>query len=119
MDDACTITIEDGQYAGTYVTSCQTVEYITEDLCNAGSSTIYLYPAMRTGDSTSYISIASLSHAVYRSSSSYSGTYITDVSSVSFNDRSNYYREVESTSFSFQIVIVAVVVLLLLLRRGK
>lgn len=92
MDEYVIITI-DGQYGGDYYVSEEAAKYITSDGVNRGSSTIYLYPSIRQGSNTPYISIASLSYPVYHPSSSYNTVTITDISSVRFNNRGYFVRD--------------------------
>lgn len=92
-DGSCMVTFS-GDHGGTYITSCDTVEFIDDHLRNTGTTSIYLYPEFRTSNTDqNYIVIPVSSYPYWYNNTSYNRAYITNASDVSFNARSYYYRE--------------------------
>lgn len=94
MDDYAVVTLDGGTLSGDWYVSKTLVQYLTADLGNSGSSTIYLYRDVNTSGNYNreYISISSLSSAVYHPSSgstSYLSGYTVSYSSLA----AQFYRQ--------------------------
>lgn len=89
MPDFAEVTI-DGSYPGTYLVPVNQVQYLTDELLNTSSSTIYLYSVY--GNSYPQIRIAANSNPVYYTQNNYSGVDVSGVTSVEFNFTANIYR---------------------------
>lgn len=114
MDDYCEVTFE-GDQGGTYYVACSLVEYIADDMVNTGNSTIYLYTSPQQSNNSYALSISAFSYPRY--SSGYNTYYVTNATNVSFNNRSNYYRERQMVDPVFSILISAVLLINLLIHR--
>lgn len=105
-DQGCTVTI-DGNYGGTYYTSCSSIQYIEDgSLFNIGSSTITLYP-QKSNQNYPRISIPSNSYPRYYANSSTSYVELTNISRTDFNIYSQIYRYNERYSsiiISFMLI---------------
>lgn len=103
MSDYSTITF-DGDQGGTYYVAADLVQYLSPDLFNNGSQTIYLYSDRTTHNNV--ITIYSLSYPRYRSGNNYSTySYITNAENVTFSDYGNFAREKELISYVVLFII--------------
>lgn len=109
MEQYCTVSFS-GDHGGRYYVTCDQVEFITSDLGNSSSETIYLYPTI-SNDHVNYIRINSLGNPEYRSGSGYQWEDINNVSNVSFNSLSHVYRESDIVLyFALFVVCIACIV---------
>lgn len=87
MDDYAIVTLDGGSLSGDWYVSKALVQYLTSDLGNSGSTTIYLYRSLDSSNSygREYISISSLGSPVYHpasGSNSYLSGYTVEYSSM-------------------------------------
>lgn len=107
MDQYCTVTFS-GDHGGMYYVSCDQVKYITNELTNKSSDTIYLYPTINSDRDYNYIRINSLGTPEYRQDGSYNTwVNINNVSDVQFNTLSHVYRE-SSLVLLFTLFVVCI-----------
>lgn len=114
MDDYCEVSWE-GTQGGTYYVACTLVEYISDELVNTGNSTIYFYTSPQQYNNSYVLSAAAFSYPRYYSGNNYH--YVTDAHNVSFNNRSNYYRERQLVDPIFSIIISSILLINLLIHR--
>lgn len=106
MDQYCTVSFS-GDHGGRYYVMCDQVEFITDDLGNNSSDTIYLYPTI-TNDHLNYIRLNPLGNPQYREGSNYyQWEDINTVSDVQFNSLSHVYRE-KDIVFLFGLFVVCI-----------
>lgn len=117
MDDYCTVTFE-GDQGGTYYVACPLVEYIdNESMVNTGNSTINLYTSPQQGNNSYYIQIQSFSYPRYYSGNNYH--YITNAHNISFNNKSNYYRNFDVVEISLLTLLASLAFIRTLSRKGR
>lgn len=114
MDDYCEVSWE-GSQGGTYYVACPLVEYISDELVNTGNSTIYFYTSPQQSNNSYALSASAFSYPRYYSGNNY--YYVTNARNVSFNNRSNYYRERQLVDPIFSIIISAILFINLLIHR--
>lgn len=117
-DNVCQITI-DGSKPGDYYVPCNQVQYLSSNLVNTGSSTIYLYDSLDSSNTRSAaITIPALSYPYYISAGSYNTrVYITNITDVRYNLASQFYRLQGFQYQSVSLVLMFLVVLCLVFRR--
>lgn len=90
MSEYSTVTF-DGDQSGTYYIAVDMVQYLTSDLFNNGSNTIYLYKNQTTHDES--ITIPSLSYPRYRTGNYNTYAYITNATNVRFSSPATYAKD--------------------------
>lgn len=117
MDDYCEVTFE-GDQGGTYYVACSLVEYIdNESMVNTGNSTINLYTSPQQGYNTNYLSIPAFSYPRYYSGNNYH--YVTNAHNISFNNKSNFYRNFDVVEITLLTLLASLAFIRTLSRKGR
>lgn len=117
-DRGCTVTFE-GDHGGTYYTSCDTVQYLDDDLTNNSNTTIYLYKDKNYSQTRGeYIQIGSHQYPRwYQSGSGYNAVYITNAHDTTFNGWSNMYRDRPVMSVGFEMILMIFAICAILIKK--
>lgn len=108
--DGCTVSWE-GDYQGTYYIPCDRAEFLNDELINTGGSSFNAYSNVYQGNNNAYITFPVNGYPYYRDNNSYNYHYITNVSNVTFNAKSYFYKEFD-LAVLITLGIIAVVQLL-------
>lgn len=116
MDDYAMVTLDGGSLSGDWYVSKALVQFLTSDLGNSGSSTIYLYRSLDSSGNYSreYISISSLGSAVYHPSSG-NNSYINGYSVSYTSMAAQIYRQ----AYLFEPLLILLLGFLVVVRLVK
>lgn len=117
MNDGCTVTI-DGSQAGEYYVPCDMVGFFIDGLVNTSNSTINLYKDVRHyNDDYDYIRCSPYQYPLFYRSNSSSRIELTDITSMHFNSKANYYLNRDYISL-FVLFLLALFSLKVIFKRG-
>ena len=117
MADGCTVTI-DGSHSGEYFIPCDMVEYFIDGLVNSSNSTINLYKNVRHyNDDYDYIRCSPYQYPLYYRANSSNRIELTDITSMQFNYKANYYLNRDYITL-FVFFLICLMALRAIFKRG-
>lgn len=116
-DTGCTVVIN-GSREGEYYIPCDMVGYFIDGLVNTSNTTVNLYRSIRHyNDDYDYIRCLPYQYPLFYSVNSSSRIELTDITSMQFNVKSNYYLNRDYITL-FVFFLISIMALRAIFKRG-